>query len=207
MLAARRRHKDPCFANGRSVISPLLPRDESSRPSPTRRRSIDAFHDRAAGAARRDPGLAGGATLGLGDRQHRPKSAPPRAKASTYLKGPAAKASGEIPGFGGDWSLTSLAAAGIAPADVNKAGKTGNDARSWYESVVGAPTWPGEGAARDRLRARRAARLRRRDRPGPRLQTAEPDRQGRLLLPAGKPGLLRLDLQRDRLRPAGARPR
>ena len=66
-------------------------------------------------------------------------------KGVTYLKGLQAE-SGEIPGFGGDWSLTSLAAAGTAPADVNKAGKTGKDARSWYEGVVGAPTWPGEGA-------------------------------------------------------------
>jgi hypothetical protein len=66
-------------------------------------------------------------------------------KGVTYLKGLQAE-SGEIPGFGGDWSLASLAAAGTAPADVNKAGKTGKDARSWYEGVVGAPTWPGEGA-------------------------------------------------------------
>ncbi len=66
-------------------------------------------------------------------------------KGVTYLKGLQAE-SGEIPGFGGDWSLTSLAAAGTAPADVNKAGKTGKDARSWYEGVTGAATWPGEGA-------------------------------------------------------------
>jgi hypothetical protein len=66
-------------------------------------------------------------------------------KGLTYLKGLQAE-SGEIPGFGGDWSLTSLAATGVAPADVNKAGKTGKDARGWYEGVVGAPTWPGEGA-------------------------------------------------------------
>jgi hypothetical protein len=65
-------------------------------------------------------------------------------KGVTYLKGLQAE-SGEIPGFGGDWSLTALAA-GTAPADVNKAGVAGKDARSWYESVVGAPTWPGEGA-------------------------------------------------------------
>lgn len=66
-------------------------------------------------------------------------------KGVTYLKGLQAE-SGEIPGFGGDWSLTSLAAAGTAPADVNKAGKTGKDARSWYEGLTGAATWPGEGA-------------------------------------------------------------
>jgi hypothetical protein len=63
----------------------------------------------------------------------------------TYLKG-LQKESGEIPGFGGDWALTSFAAAGVAPADVNKAGKEGTDARSWYEGVVGAVGWPGGGA-------------------------------------------------------------
>ncbi len=63
----------------------------------------------------------------------------------TYLKG-LQKESGEIPGFGGDWALTSFAAAGVAPADVNKAGKETTDARSWYEGVVGAFGWPGEGA-------------------------------------------------------------
>ncbi len=66
-------------------------------------------------------------------------------KGVEYLKG-LQKESGEIPGFGGDWSLTALAAAGVAAADVNKAGKEGTDARSWYEGLVGAPTWPGEGA-------------------------------------------------------------
>jgi hypothetical protein len=65
-------------------------------------------------------------------------------KGVEYLKG-LQKESGEIAGFGGDWALSSLAAAGVAPADVNKSGKEGKDARSWYEGVVGAPTWPGEG--------------------------------------------------------------
>jgi len=63
----------------------------------------------------------------------------------TYLKG-LQKESGEIPGFGGDWALTSFAAAGVAAADVNKGGKETSDARSWYEGLVGAVTWPGEGA-------------------------------------------------------------
>ena len=67
-------------------------------------------------------------------------------KGVTYLKGLQAE-SGEIPGFGGDWSLTSLAAAGTAPAEVNKAGKSGKDARSWYEGLTGAATWPGEGSS------------------------------------------------------------
>lgn len=66
-------------------------------------------------------------------------------KGVEYLKGLQTE-SGEIPGFGGDWALTSLSAAGVAAADVNKAGKEGKDARGWYEGVVGAATWPGEGA-------------------------------------------------------------
>lgn len=68
-----------------------------------------------------------------------------KGKGVEYLKG-LQKESGEIAGFGGDWALTALAAAATAPADVNKAGKEGADARSWYEGVVGAATWPGEGA-------------------------------------------------------------
>lgn len=62
-------------------------------------------------------------------------------KGVTYLKGLQVE-SGEVAGFGGDWALTSLAAAGVAAADVNKSGKEGKDARSWYEGLVGAPTWP-----------------------------------------------------------------
>lgn len=70
-------------------------------------------------------------------------------KGVEYLKGlqvSSGEKAGEIPGFGGDWALTSLAAAGVAAADVNKAGAEGKDARSWYEKLVGASTWPGEGA-------------------------------------------------------------
>jgi hypothetical protein len=69
-------------------------------------------------------------------------------KGVTYLKGLQVE-SGEIPGFGGDWSLTSLAAAGTAPADVNKSGLEGHDARSWYEGVVGVAGWPSGGVATD----------------------------------------------------------
>jgi hypothetical protein len=65
-----------------------------------------------------------------------------RSKGVEYLKG-LQKTTGEIPGFGGDWALTAFAAAGIAPADVNKGGGEATDARSWYESVVGPVTWPG----------------------------------------------------------------
>jgi hypothetical protein len=67
-------------------------------------------------------------------------------KGHTYLKG-LQKETGEIAGFGGDWALTAFAATNVAAADVNKAGKEGTDARSWYEGLVGAATWPGEGAA------------------------------------------------------------
>jgi hypothetical protein len=64
----------------------------------------------------------------------------------TYIKGLQNNETGAIAGFGGDWALTSLAAAGVAPADVNKGGGEATDARSWYEKEVGAVTWPGGGA-------------------------------------------------------------
>jgi hypothetical protein len=66
-----------------------------------------------------------------------------RSNGVTYLKTLQNEKTGAIPGFGGDWSLTSFAAAALAPADVNKGGKTGADARSWYQGEVGAATWPG----------------------------------------------------------------
>ena len=66
-------------------------------------------------------------------------------KGVTYLKG-LQNESGAMTGFGGDWALASLAAVNVASADVNKAGEAGKDARSWYEGVVGVPTWPGGGA-------------------------------------------------------------
>lgn len=68
-------------------------------------------------------------------------------KGHTYLKGLQNKETGAIPGFGGDWALTSFAATNVAAADVNKGGKANTDARSWYEGEVGAVGWPGEGAA------------------------------------------------------------
>jgi hypothetical protein len=66
-----------------------------------------------------------------------------RSNGVTYLKGLQNEKTGAIPGFGGDWSLTSFAAAGIAPAEVNKGGKSNTDARTWYEGEVGVATWPG----------------------------------------------------------------
>ncbi len=54
---------------------------------------------------------------------------------------------GEIAGFGGDWSLTALAAAGTAAANV-RAGESSTDARSWYRELVGdTATWPAEANA------------------------------------------------------------
>jgi len=64
----------------------------------------------------------------------------------SYLKGLQNSETGAISGFGGDWALTAFAAAKVAPADVNKGGKEGTDARSWYEKEVGAVGWPGAGA-------------------------------------------------------------
>ncbi|HEY2477998.1 MAG TPA: prenyltransferase/squalene oxidase repeat-containing protein [Solirubrobacterales bacterium] len=69
-------------------------------------------------------------------------------KGVTYLRG-LQTSGGEIAGFGGDWALTGLASAGTAAADVDKAGLTGHDARSWYEGVVGTPGWPEGGVATD----------------------------------------------------------
>jgi hypothetical protein len=66
-----------------------------------------------------------------------------RSNGVTYLKGLQNEKTGAIPGFGGDWSLTSFAAAGVAPAEVNKGGKSTTDARTWYETEVGAVSWPG----------------------------------------------------------------
>jgi hypothetical protein len=52
---------------------------------------------------------------------------------------------GSIAGFGGDWALTSFAAAGTAAANVAPSGSS-SDARSWYRSLVDDPaSWP-EGA-------------------------------------------------------------
>jgi hypothetical protein len=58
-----------------------------------------------------------------------------------YLKTQQQK-DGSISGFGGDWSLTSLASAGVASANV-KLNPESTDARSWYQGLVGAATWPG----------------------------------------------------------------
>ncbi len=69
-------------------------------------------------------------------------------KGVKYLEG-LQTSGGEIAGFGGDWSLTSLAAAGKAPAEVNVSGVEGHDARSWYEGVVGLAGWPSGGVATD----------------------------------------------------------
>ncbi len=50
--------------------------------------------------------------------------------------------SGSIPGAGGEWSLTSLAAAGTAAANVRKS-EGSTSARSWYRALIGnASAWP-----------------------------------------------------------------
>ncbi|HEX4482340.1 MAG TPA: prenyltransferase/squalene oxidase repeat-containing protein [Solirubrobacteraceae bacterium] len=66
-------------------------------------------------------------------------------KGATYLKS-LQETSGAIPGFGGDWALTSLAADGDAAANVKKKAKS-TDARTWYRELVGnTASWP-EGAS------------------------------------------------------------
>jgi hypothetical protein len=50
---------------------------------------------------------------------------------------------GSFAGFGGEWALSALAAAKVAPADVTS-GPGGTDARTWYQGLVGEPeSWPG----------------------------------------------------------------
>lgn len=61
-------------------------------------------------------------------------------KGLTYLKGIQSTEDGSI----SEWTLTAFPAVNVAPADVNKAGKAGKDARSWYEGFLGSPSWPGE---------------------------------------------------------------
>ena len=70
------------------------------------------------------------------------------AKGLPYMEGTQAE-SGSFPGFGGDWSLTSFAAAGKAAADLHYKGESKKpDARGFYGSSTeyGSPTWPGAGA-------------------------------------------------------------
>lgn len=57
------------------------------------------------------------------------------------LKGLQSEKTGAITGFGGDWSLTAFAAAGVAPGGITKGGSP--DLRSWYKKEVGTASWPG----------------------------------------------------------------
>jgi hypothetical protein len=58
-----------------------------------------------------------------------------------YLKS-LQETSGAIPGSGGDWSLTSLAAAGVAAANVKRT-EASPSARTWYRELIGnTKTWP-----------------------------------------------------------------
>jgi hypothetical protein len=52
------------------------------------------------------------------------------------------KSTGE-PSSGGDWALTSLAAAGKAAAEVTRGKTSPTNARAWYESYIAPSTWPG----------------------------------------------------------------
>jgi len=53
------------------------------------------------------------------------------------------KADGSFEGFGGEWTLTSLAAAGVAPAGVKRS-EGATDARTFYRNLIGdSATWPG----------------------------------------------------------------
>ena len=56
-------------------------------------------------------------------------------------------ANGSFSSFGGEWALSSFAAAGVADANV-KLGKSSSDARSYYRSLIGdTATWPGTSEA------------------------------------------------------------
>ena len=66
-------------------------------------------------------------------------------KGLPYMEGTQAE-NGSFSGFGGDWSLTSFAAAGKAAADLHYKGEAEKpNARSFYGSSAeyGNPTWPG----------------------------------------------------------------
>jgi hypothetical protein len=70
-------------------------------------------------------------------------------KGLPYMEGTQAE-NGSFPGFGGDWSLTSFAAAGKAAADLHYKGESKRpDARSFYagSTEYGSPTWPGVAGA------------------------------------------------------------
>src|SRR6201999_2866117 len=145
MLARRRRHKDPCFANGRSVISPFL-RGTRAPPSPDQK-ELHTMRSVTARLATLAAILVSLVVPAMASATATPTEiSTALGKGVKYLEG-RQTSSGEIAGFGGDWSLTSLAAAGKAPAEVNVSGVEGHDARSWYEGVVGAAGWPSGGLA------------------------------------------------------------
>lgn len=59
----------------------------------------------------------------------------------SYLKSQQ-EPNGGFPGFGGEWTLTSLASARVAAADV-KTSKSSTDARTYYRELIGdTSTWP-----------------------------------------------------------------
>src|ERR1700750_1086893 len=146
MLSAWRTHKDPCFANGRLVSHPS-PTGAGAEPQPSpNQKEIHRVRlticRLAVIAAALGLLLAPASASAVATAKQIEEAT---SKGITYLK-EQQKEGGEMPSFGGDWALGSLAAVGVASADVNKTGKEGKDARTWYEGLVGVSTWPGEGA-------------------------------------------------------------
>ena len=68
------------------------------------------------------------------------------AKGAAYLRSEQQE-DGSFTGFGAEWTLSGLAAAKVAPADVKKT-PSSRDARTWYRELIGDPaTWPEAGEA------------------------------------------------------------
>ncbi len=87
----------------------------------------------------------------LGDLDSDGKDPNSKSKGVTYLEG-LQEAGG---GFLSDWDIDSLAAAGVAAANVKKAGAE-TDARTWYRKLVGNETatkWPKEALVTEYERA------------------------------------------------------
>ena len=126
-------------------------------------------------------------------RPPRPRNrSPPLPATASPISNPCRKENGSISGFGGDWSLTSFAAAGVARRRRQENGKIDRCAHLVSRRSSGRRPGREGKPSGDRIRAGGAALLRGRDRSGPSLQTPEPDRQSRLLLPTRQPRVLRL---------------
>ena len=64
-------------------------------------------------------------------------------RGATYIRGLQNLATGEIPGFGGDWSLSALAAAGVNAADVHGPNAGDPSAQDFYLNTWTGATWKG----------------------------------------------------------------